>query len=78
MFIGVVSSIWCEQFVVMVVNSTNTLFRNIDIDIYIYIYIYILNVFQIIVSYTIYVNIMHYPVNENILKQTVLRFVYLS
>ena len=74
MFIGVVSSIWCEQFVVMVVNSTNTLFRNIDIDIY----IYILNVFQIIVSYTIYVNIMHYPVNENILKQTVLRFVYLS
>ena len=74
MFIGVVSSIWCEQFVVMVVNSTNTLFRNIDIDIYIYIY----NVFQIIVSYTIYVNIMHYPVNENILKQTVLRFVYLS
>ena len=74
MFIGVVSSIWCEQFVVMVVNSTNTLFRNIDIDIY----IYILNVFQIIVSYTIYVNIMHYPVNENMLKQTVLRFVYLS
>ena len=74
MFIGVVSSIWCEQFVVMVVNSTNTWFRNIDIDIY----IYILNVFQIIVSYTMYVNIMHYPVNENILKQTVLRFVYLS
>ena len=74
MFIGVVSSIWCEQCVVMVVNSTNTLFRNIDIDIY----IYILNVFQIIVSYTIYVNIINYPVNENILKQTVLRFVYLS
>ena len=78
MFIGVVSSIWCEQFVVMVVNSTNTLFRNIDIDIYIYIYIYILNVFQIIVSYTIYVNIMRCPVNENSLKQTVFRFVYLS
>ena len=76
MFIGVVSSIWCEQFVVMVVNSTNTLFRNIDIDIYIY--IYILNVFQIIVSYTIYVNIMRCPVNENSLKQTVFRFVYLS
>ena len=78
MFIGVVSSIWCEQFVVMVVNSTNTLFRNIDIDIYIYIYIYILNVFQIIVSYTIYVNIINYPVNGNTVKQTVFRFVYLS
>lgn len=58
---------WCEQLFVMMLSSTHTWFRNINI----------LNVFQRIVSHTIYVNIIYCQVNGTILKQTLFRFVYL-